>query len=188
MSDAIPRHWQSFLSMRAILRFQREIRNGCRWSGPGEKATWRLRLRGALLENCLVDLLKEEEDASIVEGNAGEGPEAARAGSEQIGFSERAVKVVAAAHEALVHRVRDRHPFHDEMTPGEAVTEGKNCRQRDLLHEDEVMDDRQHEHEVEPGFETRQQGNRLLVLPADGWSGTREVRLDGLDGETRSEE
>jgi hypothetical protein len=47
-----------------------------------------------------------------------------------------------------------------------------------------MMDDRQHEHEVEAGFETRQQGNRLLVLPADGRSGTREVRLDGLDGET----
>ena len=45
------------------------------------------------------------------------------------------------------------------------------------------MDDREHQDEVELGFETRQQGERFRVEPADGGGGAGEVGVDGLDGE-----
>ena len=55
--------------------------------------------------------------------------------------------------------------------------------QGDLFHQQEVMDDREHEDEVELGFEAREQGEGFGVAPANGGSGAGEVGVDGEDGE-----
>ena len=109
--------------------------------------------------------------------------EEAGAGGEQVGFGERAVEGVAAAHEALEHGVLDGHPLDDEVTPREAVAESEDGGEGDLLHQDEVVDDREHQDEVELAFEAGQQGDGFGVLPADGGRGAGDVGMDGLDGE-----
>jgi len=63
------------------------------------------------------------------------------AGVEEIGFGERAVEVVASAQEALEHGVVDGDPFDDEVAAGEAMAEGENFGEGNLLHQKEVMDD-----------------------------------------------
>ena len=109
--------------------------------------------------------------------------EAAGAGVEEIGFGEGAVEVVAAAQEALEHGVGDGDPLEDEMATGEAMAEGENLGQGDLFHQQEVMDDGEHEDEVELGIEAREQGEGFAVAPAGGGSGAGEVGVDGEDGE-----
>jgi hypothetical protein len=68
------------------------------------------------------------------------------------------------------------------MAAGEAMAEGENFRQRDLFHQEQVMDDREHEDEVELGLEAWQQGEGFGVAPANGGSGAGKVGVDGEDG------
>src|SRR5690242_8529459 len=109
--------------------------------------------------------------------------EATSAGGEQVRFGEGAVELVATAHQALVHRVFDGHPFDDEMTPGESMTEVEDCWQRDLLHQDEVVDDGKHQHQVELCFEAGKEGDGFSILPTDCRCGTSNVCVDRLDCE-----
>src|SRR5665213_1556047 len=44
------------------------------------------------------------------------------------------------------------------------------------------MDDGEHEYEIELAFQPCEQCAGFVVIPADGWSGTREIRMNGLDG------
>ena len=109
--------------------------------------------------------------------------EAVGASGEEVGFRERAVEVVAAAQEVLEHGVVDGDPLDDEVAACEAMAERENLGEGDLLHQKEVMDDREHEDKVELSLETRQQGEGFVVHPADGGSGAGDVCVDGLDGE-----
>ena len=109
--------------------------------------------------------------------------EASGAGVNEVGFGERAVEGVAAAEKALEHGVGDGDPLDDEVAAGEAMAEGEDLRERNLVHQQEVMDDGEHEDEVELGFEARKQVEGFGVAPANGGSGAGEVGVDGEDGE-----
>ena len=124
-----------------------------------------------------------EEDAAIAERLPADGIKEAGAGSEQVIFAERSVERISAAHQTLKHGVLDGHPFDDEVMPGEAVAEIEDGGEWDLFHQHEMADDGEHQDEVELAFEAGQQGDGLGVLPADRGRGTRDVRMDRLNGE-----
>jgi len=69
------------------------------------------------------------------------------------------------------------------MAAGEAVQQGEDGRQRNLLHEDQVMDDGEQEDEVSLLFQTRQQRGGLSVLPSGGGRGAGEVSVQREDVE-----
>ena len=56
--------------------------------------------------------------------------------------------------------------------------------QRDLLHQDEVVDDGKHHHEVEVAFQPWEQSGVFGGLPTHRWGRPRQVGLDRLDLQT----
>ena len=100
-----------------------------------------------------IDLLKEKQDPSVVQRVSFECTKESTAGGEKIGFRERAIERVAAAHQALEHGILDGHPFDDEVAASQAMTKSHDRGQRNLLHQQQVMDDCEHQHQVELALE-----------------------------------
>lgn len=130
-----------------------------------------------------VDLVEEEQNAAVAEHVPIDGPEAALACYEHVVLGQGAVEGIATAHEALVHRVLDRNPLKNEETLREPMDEAHDGRNGNLLHQDQVMDDGQHQDEIELPFKSGKEGRALRVLPAGGGRGPSEVGVNGQHGD-----
>ena len=92
-----------------------------------------------------------------------------------------AVEIVASTQPLLKHGVRGRHPLQQEPALSKGRAEAGDVSERQLMTQDEMMHDREHEHQVKFASEAVEKGQVLAIAPTGRGRRAGDVRNQGCD-------
>ena len=120
--------------------------------------------------------LEEQKDPAITQdGPVGNVEEWSKRPPEVI-LGQASIEIVTPAQPLLKHRVQWRNPLQRQPAAGQAGAEIADVRKGRLLPQNQVMNHRQHQHQVELPCETFQERKMLSISPSRRRGGPGDVR------------
>ena len=127
--------------------------------------------------------LKKEKHALVAEDGPVDDGEMGFEGAKEVVFAKLAVEGFATAQPFLIHGIGDGNPFKEKPAPSQGRAELCDVGKRKLFAQNEVMDHRQQQDEVEFSGEPLEQGKLFSILPSCGGSGASNIGDQSGDGE-----